>query len=102
MNILLVCPEGPETCGSFQHALRIFSQRALLLPLGLLAVAAMLPRTWQTRLVEWTDRRHHPVVLNPRVSMNRMWSLLRGPQFFPPALTPAVQRFHFRKVVANW
>jgi len=51
MNILLVCPECPETFWSFKHALRIISRRALLPPLGLLTVAAMLPDTWPKKLV---------------------------------------------------
>jgi radical SAM superfamily enzyme YgiQ (UPF0313 family) len=52
MKILLVCPECPETFWSFKHALRIISRKALLPPLGLLTVAAMLPDTWQKRLVD--------------------------------------------------
>lgn len=52
MRILLVCPECTETFWSFKHALRIISRKALLPPLGLLTVAAMLPASWQKRLVD--------------------------------------------------
>jgi radical SAM superfamily enzyme YgiQ (UPF0313 family) len=52
MKILLVCPECPETFWSFKHALRVISRKALLPPLGLLTVAAMLPSSWQKRLVD--------------------------------------------------
>jgi len=52
MKILLVCPECPETFWSFKHALRIISRKALLPPLGLLTVAAMLPSAWQKKLVD--------------------------------------------------
>jgi len=52
MKILLVCPECPETFWSFKHALRIISQKALLPPLGLLTVAAMLPSAWHKKLVD--------------------------------------------------
>jgi radical SAM superfamily enzyme YgiQ (UPF0313 family) len=52
MRILLVCPECPETFWSFKHALRIMSRKALLPPLGLLTVAAMLPSSWQKKLVD--------------------------------------------------
>ncbi len=52
MRILLVCPECPETFWSFKHALRIISRKALLPPLGLLTVAAMLPSSWQKKLVD--------------------------------------------------
>jgi radical SAM superfamily enzyme YgiQ (UPF0313 family) len=51
MKILLVCPECPETFWSFKHALRIVSKKALLPPLGLLTVAAMLPASWSKKLV---------------------------------------------------
>lgn len=52
MRILLVGPECPETFWSFKHALRIISRKALLPPLGLLTVAAMLPAAWQKKLVD--------------------------------------------------
>ncbi|OHB62120.1 MAG: B12-binding domain-containing radical SAM protein [Planctomycetes bacterium RBG_13_60_9] len=52
MKILLVCPECPETFWSFKHALRIISRKALLPPLGLLTVAAMLPPSWRKKLVD--------------------------------------------------
>ena len=52
MKILLICPECPETFWSFKHALRIISRKALLPPLGLLTVAAMLPSPWQKKLVD--------------------------------------------------
>ena len=52
MKILLVCPESPETFWSFKHALRIASKKALIPPLGLLTVAAMLPPQWQKKFVD--------------------------------------------------
>jgi radical SAM superfamily enzyme YgiQ (UPF0313 family) len=51
MKILLVCPGCPETFWSFKHALQVISKKALLPPLGLLTVAAMLPTHWQKKLV---------------------------------------------------
>ncbi len=52
MKILLVYPETPETFWSFKHVLRFISKRAAFPPLGLLTVAAMLPRDWDLRLVD--------------------------------------------------
>jgi len=52
MNILLVYPEYPETFWSFKHALRFISKKASFPPLGLLTVAAMLPRSWNQKLVD--------------------------------------------------
>lgn len=52
MNILLVYPEFPDTFWSFKHALRFIKKKASSPPLGLLTVAAMLPATWNKRLVD--------------------------------------------------
>jgi len=52
MNILLVSPPTPDTFWSFKHVLRFVSKRAAFPPLGLLTVAAMLPRTWNLKLVD--------------------------------------------------
>jgi hypothetical protein len=54
MKILLVAPECPETFWSFKYALRFISKKALLPPLGLLTVAAMLPPQWHKRMVDMT------------------------------------------------
>jgi radical SAM superfamily enzyme YgiQ (UPF0313 family) len=52
MNILLVSPRTPDTFWSFKHALRFVSKRASMPPLGLLTVAALLPRSWNLKLVD--------------------------------------------------
>ena len=52
MKILLVYPWYPDTFWSFRYALRFLSKRAAFPPLGLLTVAAMLPRQWQKKLVD--------------------------------------------------
>ncbi|MHC4574427.1 MAG: B12-binding domain-containing radical SAM protein [Planctomycetota bacterium] len=57
MNILLVYPECPDTFWSFKHALKIISRKATLPPLGLLTVAAMLPKDWQKKLVDMNVER---------------------------------------------
>lgn len=52
MNTLLIYPEFPHTFWSYTHALRYIGKRAVLPPLGLLTVAALLPKDWQVRLVD--------------------------------------------------
>ena len=52
MNILLVYPEFPDTFWSFKHALRFIRKKVSSQPLGLLTVAAMLPKEWNKRLVD--------------------------------------------------
>src|SRR5271157_3217127 len=57
MNILLISPQTPDTFWSFKHVLRFVSKRASFPPLGLLTVAAMLPRDWNLRLVDMNVNR---------------------------------------------
>ncbi len=52
MNILLIYPEFPDTFWSFKHALKFVHKKSSSPPLGLLTVAAMLPSTWDKRLVD--------------------------------------------------
>jgi radical SAM superfamily enzyme YgiQ (UPF0313 family) len=51
IKILLVYPQYPDTFWSFKHALKFVSKKASFPPLGLLTVAAMLPETWEKKLV---------------------------------------------------
>lgn len=57
MKILLVYPQTPDTFWSFKHALHFVSKKAAFPPLGLLTVAAMLPREWDLRLVDLNAER---------------------------------------------
>jgi len=52
MNILLVCPEYPDTFWSFKHALRFVSKKAGQPPLGFFSDGSLLPREWDKRLVD--------------------------------------------------
>jgi radical SAM superfamily enzyme YgiQ (UPF0313 family) len=52
MNILLVSPATPDTFWSFRHILPLLRRKAAFPPLGLLTVAAMLPREWRLKLVD--------------------------------------------------
>ena len=52
MKVLLVYPQYPDTFWGFRHALRFIGKKASLPPMGLLTVAAMLPRQWELKLVD--------------------------------------------------
>jgi radical SAM superfamily enzyme YgiQ (UPF0313 family) len=52
MNILLVSPTTPDTFWSYSHVLPFISKKAAYPPLGLLTVAAMLPRSWNLKLID--------------------------------------------------
>ncbi len=52
MNILLISPLYPDTYWSFKHALKFVSKKASNPPLGLLTVAALLPRDWNKKLLD--------------------------------------------------
>jgi radical SAM superfamily enzyme YgiQ (UPF0313 family) len=51
VRILLVYPELPDTFWSFEHAIKFIRKEANAPPLGLLTIAAMLPKEWDKRLV---------------------------------------------------
>jgi len=52
VNVLLIYPEFPDTFWSFKHALKFIHKKASSPPLGLVTVAAMLPKEWKLKLVD--------------------------------------------------
>jgi radical SAM superfamily enzyme YgiQ (UPF0313 family) len=56
MNILLVSPRTPDTFWSFNHVLPLVGRKSAFPPLGLLTVAAMLPPSWNLRVVDLNVR----------------------------------------------
>jgi radical SAM superfamily enzyme YgiQ (UPF0313 family) len=58
MRILMVYPEFPDTFWSFKHALKFINRKINNPPLGLMTISAMLPKTWEKRLV---DTNIHPL-----------------------------------------
>jgi len=52
VKILLVYPRHPEAYWSFSYALKFIAKKAGSPPLGLLTIAAMLPREWDKKLVD--------------------------------------------------
>lgn len=52
MNVLLVYPKFPDTYWSFRYALSFQGKRAAQPPLGLMTVAALLPHSWNKRLID--------------------------------------------------
>jgi len=55
-NILLVNPVLPRSFWSFPEIMRLTGKKALVPPLGLLTLAALLPETWTSRLVDCNVR----------------------------------------------
>ncbi|MCX6741477.1 MAG: hypothetical protein NTY61_03720 [Candidatus Parcubacteria bacterium] len=52
MNILLVYPKFPPTFWSWRYLLWFVGKKAAFPPVGLLTVAALLPRQWGKKLVD--------------------------------------------------
>ncbi|MCG9891150.1 MAG: B12-binding domain-containing radical SAM protein [Thermosynechococcaceae cyanobacterium MS004] len=56
MRVLLLYPKFPKSFWSFEKALELVDRKAMLPPLGLATVAAILPQTWQYKLVDHNTR----------------------------------------------
>lgn len=52
MHVLLLYPRFPQSFWSFERALELVDRKALLPPLGLVTVAALLPQQWDFKLVD--------------------------------------------------
>ncbi|MFC2086565.1 B12-binding domain-containing radical SAM protein [Bacteroidota bacterium] len=52
MKILMIYPQYPDTFWSYKHALRFISKKAAVPPLGLMTVSAMLPVSWEKKLID--------------------------------------------------
>lgn len=52
MNALLIYPEYPDTFWSWKRIMKIIRKKAAFPPLGLLTIAAMMPKEWQKKLVD--------------------------------------------------
>jgi radical SAM superfamily enzyme YgiQ (UPF0313 family) len=50
LRALLIYPKFPKSFWSFEKALALTNRKAMLPPLGLITVAALLPETWELRL----------------------------------------------------
>ena len=57
MKVLLINPEFPDTYWSFRHALPFEGKRCAFPPLGLMTVSALLPESWERRMVDLNVRR---------------------------------------------
>jgi radical SAM superfamily enzyme YgiQ (UPF0313 family) len=57
MKVLLINPEFPDTYWSFRHALPFEGKRCAFPPLGLMTVSALLPSSWERRLVDLNVRK---------------------------------------------
>lgn len=61
MNILLLYPRFPQSFWSFEKMLALLDRKAMLPPLGLVTVAAILPQEWNYRLVDRNVRELTPL-----------------------------------------
>lgn len=52
MKVLLIYPETPSTFWSFKDALKFVSKKSAEPPLGLITVAAILPKDWEKKLID--------------------------------------------------
>lgn len=52
MRVLLIYPVFPPSFWSFEKTIQLLGRKAMLPPLGLVTVAALLPREWEFKLVD--------------------------------------------------
>jgi len=52
MRVLLIYPQFPQTFWSYEKILKLVDRQVLLPPLGLVTVAAILPQSWEFKLVD--------------------------------------------------
>ena len=52
MRTLFIYPEFPKTFWSYEKILELVNRKVLLPPLGMVTVAALLPQTWEMKLVD--------------------------------------------------
>jgi radical SAM superfamily enzyme YgiQ (UPF0313 family) len=52
MRALLIYPEFPKTFWSYEKILELVNRKVLLPPLGMVTVAALLPQSWEFKLVD--------------------------------------------------
>jgi len=77
LRALLIYPEFPDTFWGFKHALKFIHKKAVLPPLGLLALGAMLPKEWSKRLTVCI----HEYTVFPRLALSTVLTI-----FVIPAL----------------
>jgi radical SAM superfamily enzyme YgiQ (UPF0313 family) len=56
MNVLLLYPRFPKSFWSFEKMIELMGRKALIPPLGLITVAAILPQEWNYKLVDLNVR----------------------------------------------
>lgn len=56
MRVLLVYPEMPDTFYDMKHFMEVTGKKAAYPPLGLSTVAALLPDTWQKKVIDLNVR----------------------------------------------
>jgi radical SAM superfamily enzyme YgiQ (UPF0313 family) len=86
-NILLVSPEFPRTYWGLQYGVAIAGRRATMPPLGLITVAALLPRHWRMRLVDMN--------IEPLTDADLTWAdavLVGGMLIQAPSMREVVRR----------
>ncbi len=62
-KVLLVYPEIPLTYWSFKYSLEFIGKKSVFPPLGLLTVAAILPREWEIELIDLNTTTLDPEIL---------------------------------------
>jgi radical SAM superfamily enzyme YgiQ (UPF0313 family) len=93
MRILLVNPKIPMTFWSFKNALKFISKKSSEPPLGLLTVAAMLPKQWQMCLLDM-----NVTILKDKHIQWADWVFVTGMHIQKTSFMEVVKRCNYFKV----
>src|SRR5512137_888767 len=98
MKVLCIWPRFPETYWGQDRAMRLIGKRAMIPPLGLITVAALLPRDWEVRLCDMNVRALTDADLDWADAVFLSGMLVQRPSMLEVA---ARARAHGRLVVAG-
>ena len=87
MKALIVHPEFPITYWGYQYSMKLAGKKAALPPLGLLSFAALLPESWNLRLIDLN--------VEPLLDEHLEWAdtvFLGGMHIQSPSMQQVIQR----------
>jgi radical SAM superfamily enzyme YgiQ (UPF0313 family) len=87
MKVLMIAPKFPLTYWAFQFSMPLAGKRSSLPPLGIISLAALLPKDWELKLVDLNTR--------PLKDKDLLWSdvvMVGGMHIQTPSMHEVIRR----------